>query len=172
MISTFSGNVFIYKIKPYKSSSDPSYSFLRNWIQEEDTISFASRYKIEPLGEKKKNTDTWALSAYSDTWRLMVGGSEGVRIISINKKLCMLWNHQIGKLLYELKGETINNGSGRKRLAIGEYIGVKALDPSLDSLKDSGAKNERAITGVSFDDHYIVAGGMDGIIRIWEAAVK
>jgi hypothetical protein len=42
----------------------------------------------------------------------------------------------------------------------------------LDSLKDSGAKNERAITGVSFDDHYIVAGGMDGIIRIWEAAVK
>jgi hypothetical protein len=84
----------------------------------------------------------------------------------------MLWNHQVGKLLYELKGKTINNGTAAKELAVGEYVGAKATDPSFESLKDSATKPNRAITGVAFDDHFIVAGGMDGVIRIWEAAVK
>jgi hypothetical protein len=84
----------------------------------------------------------------------------------------MLWNHQVGRLLYELKGKTIDNGGGAKVLALGEYVGAKAIDPSLESLKDSATKANRAITGVAFDDHFIVAGGMDGVIRIWEAAVK
>lgn len=84
----------------------------------------------------------------------------------------MLWNHQNEKMLYELKGNKIDNGTGPKPLVVGEYVGAKALDPSFESLKDSGNRTERAITGVAFDDHYIVAGGMDGIIRIWEASVK
>lgn len=78
MVATFSGNAFIYKIKPNKTN-DTSYTMLRNWINADDTISFSSKYKIKSIGERKKTSDTWALSAYSDTWRLMVGGSEGVR---------------------------------------------------------------------------------------------
>lgn len=84
----------------------------------------------------------------------------------------MLWNHQNEKMLYELKSNNIDDGTGPKPLAVKEYVGAKAIDPSFESLKDTGPKTERAITGVAFDDHFIVAGGMDGVIRIWEASVK
>ena len=65
-------------MKPYKFTSGASYTVLRNWIYSEDTMAFSRKYKIESLEEKKKDSGTWALSAYSDSWRLMVGGSKGV----------------------------------------------------------------------------------------------
>lgn len=82
----------------------------------------------------------------------------------------MLWNHQNGKVLYELKGNKINDGTGPKSLEIAEYTSEKTIDPSFESIARS--QTDRAITGVAFDNKYIVAGGMDGLIRIWEASVK
>ena len=84
----------------------------------------------------------------------------------------MLWNHHNQKVLYSLKGNTIDNGNGPATLTVGQYATSKAFDLAIDSLKDIGTKDDRAITGVAFDDNYIVAGGMDGVIRVWEASVK
>ena len=84
----------------------------------------------------------------------------------------MLWNHLNQKILYELKGSTINKGTGPIDLHVQENTGTDEFDPTFEPLKETGTKIDRAITGVAFDDHFIVAGGMDGVIRIWEAAVK
>ena len=54
-------------------------SDLRRWIISENIMKLSHIYKIDSTNGKKKNAaDMWALSAYSDSWRLMVGGSEGV----------------------------------------------------------------------------------------------
>lgn len=66
-------------MKPYKSTQETSFTALRQWINKPETISLSSQYKLRSLNEKKKETETWALSVCSDPWRLMVGGSEGVR---------------------------------------------------------------------------------------------
>ena len=84
-------------------------------------------------------------------------------------------------MLYSLKGSSIDNGSGRPlTVATDEGFGRKGRYGASDGV-DGGDNNgnvgtssqiDRAITGVAFDDQYIVAGGMDGIIRIWEANLK
>ena len=81
----------------------------------------------------------WGLCARNDAWRLMSGSSIGT---------CSVWNHRTGRLLYvlDVKDNTIKNRG----------------------LLQHQENTRTAITGILFDDFYIVAGGMDGMLHIWE----
>jgi WD40 repeat protein len=83
----------------------------------------------------------WVLSLKIDGWRLICGRKDGTVII---------WNHHTEKKVTELFAETMDD----------------IMDVIYGRTKDKRAK--KAVTGISFDDKYIVAGGMDGQVKIWE----
>ncbi len=79
-------------------------------------------------------------------------------------------------MMYSLKGSLIDSGSGKALTAVvtDEEFGRKrgGIGDGFDAGETGDGLHDRAITGVAFDDQYIVAGGMDGIIRIWEANLQ
>ncbi|KAI8903132.1 WD40-repeat-containing domain protein [Gorgonomyces haynaldii] len=91
-----------------------------------------------------KQGSVWQLCSRHDRWRLMSGTSEGT---------CSVWNHRTGKLLYTLETKKVDDNA------------VKGLT----SISKGG---NGALTGLAFDDFYIVAGGTDGIVRIWEPILE
>lgn len=107
-----------------------------------------------------------------DRWRLIGGGSEGRLVI---------WNHTTGKEVYALD-EWTNETSSQKRKQADEEKEVENVtemkdEEEKDKEKETGSDDDgddskechgKAITGIAFDDSYIVAGGTDGKLRIWD----
>ncbi|KAI9205808.1 WD40-repeat-containing domain protein [Polychytrium aggregatum] len=117
-------------------------------------------FAASPLAKiKSQKLNSWALCVQMDEWRLMSGGSGG---------RCSVWNYRTGRQIYVLKGNIIDNGDGPIQCETKEILPEEALDFAGDGNTEEG----KTITGVAFDDRYIVAGGMDGMVRIWEAKVN
>jgi WD40 repeat protein len=122
------------------------------------THSLSSRKSVESedsldnlKGEKKMArpiTKQWILSLKMDSWRIICGRKDGKVII---------WNHHTQKQLAELYAET------EAEILHKDKKGSKSRN-QVQPLKT-------AITGIGFDDKYVVASGMDGEIKVWEVVV-
>jgi WD40 repeat protein len=171
IVSTLSGKLLYYRLNAPKMELDDTptsvvYQNLRTWAGKKDSFLLDHEYMLVNTANRPKDSavGSWALCVHADAWRLMAGGSEG---------RCILWNHQSKRMLYSLRGSLIDSGDGPFNVVVDNAYGSKKGADSIDT-KDPSAHSEgdRAITGVAFDDHFIVAGSMDGIIRVWEANVR
>ncbi|KAJ3337652.1 hypothetical protein HDU93_000730 [Gonapodya sp. JEL0774] len=108
---------------------------------------------------------TWALTVSADEWRLMAGGSEGT---------VKIWNHRLGTEIYSLSltpakpstpHPTPQPPSGGS-FPSGDSLEQEPPDGDGTSAAENAAP--KAVTGVAFDDGYIVVAGTDGIVRIWQ----
>jgi hypothetical protein len=149
------------------------------WIEDEKNLTLNQFFRFEDtnsLGAKREvgMQGQWVLFSRTDDWRLMSGGSQGYVVV---------WNHRIGKYLYKLRVASDNGandgGIGKKTDSLGSL--GRNSSSSLASLnggrmgsvasfakKDKTVTDTRALTGLAFDDSYIIAAGMNGGIFVWE----
>ncbi|KNC97735.1 uncharacterized protein SPPG_06736 [Spizellomyces punctatus DAOM BR117] len=179
LFSTFSGRVFFYDVCPYETDlgSGIVYENIRDWANARTTFKLKGVYKtdavrvasrpVATLSTPRHTTGTgtgpvaadgnatenllpattmrkWTLCAQLDEWKLIAGSSDG---------RCIVWNHLTGKSMYCLKGCTIEGGEG----------------PVLLMGENCQNEVEKAVTGLAFDDKYVVVGSADGLIRVWSA---
>ena len=178
LIGTLSGILLLFDVSPFVCSEttiNKAYEALKQWASTSNTLRLNKQFHLtygkpqEDLKIASLPRGQWSLCGKLDEWRLMGGGSEG---------RCAVWNHRTGKLIYTLKGHTIEKAGGLCEVEVDNSFEVAQPDSSKEQPKVSTVfrktiregDNNRAITGVSFDDSFIVAGGMDGLIKVWEAS--
>lgn len=167
LISTLSGYVFfsdVFTVPPVDPSTG-SYSTHLEWANSRTSMRLKCMFRFQDCEEENDGTGPetkgmlgqWSLCAKSDEWRMMSGGSQGYLAV---------WNHRIGKFLYKLKTLEERPGvTSTNTLATSEVGSMAAF-----AKKSKGGK-VRALTGLAFDDSYIVAGGMDGKVHVWEPSI-
>ena len=132
-----------------------------------DRESAAETVFVSKKTEVAQMTSVWTLSVAMDEWRLMSGSSEGV---------VKIWNHRTGKHIYTLEDNMVESRGVLRTLSYDDFELPRCLGgEDDDDFIDNAGKVEkeidtsRAVTSVKFDDRFIVAGAMDGYVRIWEA---
>ncbi|KAJ2988355.1 hypothetical protein HDV02_005633, partial [Globomyces sp. JEL0801] len=164
LVSTLSGYGFLHNVNPppkIETKIPKIYESLLQWANQPGSFSRIGIYQYQPREADSNNSNKgmngrWSLCAKNDAWRLMNGGSQG---------FVAVWNHRTGKFLYKLNSRDdikpiLKDISIESKQNIGSLNSFAKKDNKLDSI--------RALTGLSFDDSYIVASGMDGFIYIWE----
>ncbi|KAJ3272333.1 hypothetical protein HDV01_005767 [Terramyces sp. JEL0728] len=161
LVSTLSGYAFLFSVTPLPMPDTvlyKSYEKLLKWAQTKSTFTENGVYRYQSKYNKQKHGGMhgkWSLCAKSDAWRLMNGGSQG---------FVGVWNHRTRRFLYKLK--TVDEPEYEEKPA-------KKLTKEVTGSLASFAKKEkkdsaRALTGLAFDDSYIIASSMDGVIYVWQ----
>ncbi|KAJ3312458.1 hypothetical protein HDV04_003058 [Boothiomyces sp. JEL0838] len=159
LVSTLSGYAFLFNVTPLPLSEPAlykSYENLLKWAQTKSTFTENGLYRYQSKSIHKHGGmhGKWSLCAKSDAWRLMNGGSQG---------FVGVWNHRTRRFLYKLK--TVDEPEyEEKPLKLHKEVTGSMASFAKKDKKDSA----RALTGLAFDDSYIIASSMDGVIYIWQ----
>jgi hypothetical protein len=175
-VSTLSGLVFLVDVipPPKRENSLKNFNSHVAWITNPDNLKLSQLFRFQDINTRTTVNKSegmvgqWVLFSQSDDWRLMSGGSLGYVVV---------WNHKIGKYLYKLRvaSDSLNIKAPGAKLSF-ENIGG-ALSNRVGSLASFGKKDKqglgetRALTGLAFDDSYIIAAGMSGAVFVWEATI-
>lgn len=150
LFGTFSGRLYQYQVRPHDRGivhqpTGSAYEALRNWATSPETFAVNRVYHTsETAADNRKTTnavhDDSANSVHGRSWVLCCA-SDSWRLIggTSDGRVC-LWNHLTGTKLYTLDK------------------GIEGDDPG---------GHDKAINSCAFNDSVVVAGCMDGHLRIW-----